>query len=72
MAEIVVAVVLGKRTTDVERGRELLAWVSRAKASRHLMARSTGQLKEPIYRFALRDHREALEKIRELLVVMPT
>ena len=51
--------------------RGLLAWVSRAKASRHLMVRSTGRLKEPLYRFALRDHREPLEKTRELLVVMP-
>lgn len=71
MVEIVVASALGKRRTDVERCRELLAWVSLARASRHLMKRSTGRLKEPIYRFALRDHREALEKIRELLVVMP-
>jgi hypothetical protein len=72
MVEIVVAGALGKRTTDVERSRELLAWVNQARGSRTLMKRSKGnRMKEGIYRFSLRDHREALEKIRELLVTMP-
>ncbi len=72
MVEIVVASTLGKRTTDVKRSRELLAWVNQARGSRTLMKRSKGHsMKEGIYRFSLRDHREALEKIRELLVLMP-
>ncbi len=72
MVEIVVTSVLGKRTTDVKRGRELLAWVNQARGSRTLMERSKGHsMKEGVYRFSLRDHREALEKIRELLVLMP-
>jgi len=71
MVEIVVANADGKRTLDIERSRALLAWVNQARVSLWLMKRSTGRIKEPIYRFSLRDHRAALEKIRELLVVMP-
>jgi hypothetical protein len=37
MVDIGVASALGKRTTDVEGSRDLLAWVSRERTSPHLM-----------------------------------